>query len=68
MFSVENRRKLRRILLCYSHLDMFDFAQPGNETRTTDSSLKCLAAALLFRPMMFNFGAMSSWLSKRRNG
>ena len=38
-------------------------AQPGNETRTTDSSLKCLAAALHLRPMMSNFWAMCNWLS-----
>lgn len=44
------------------------FAQPGNETRTTDSSLKCLAAALHLRPMMSNFGAMRRLLSERRNG
>ena len=43
-------------------------AQPGNETRTTDSSLKCLAAALYLRPMMSNFGAMRRLLSERRNG
>ena len=29
MFSAKKRRKLRRILLCYSHLVLFDFAQPA---------------------------------------
>ena len=33
MFSAKNRRKLRRILLCYSHLVLFDFAQPAGVSR-----------------------------------
>ena len=63
--------RVRKILVtcrrvCY--VRCWVFAQPGNETRTTDSSLKCLVAALHLRPMMSNFGAMRRLLSKRCNG
>ena len=33
VFSAKNRRKLRRILLCYSHIVLFDFAQPAGVWR-----------------------------------
>ena len=63
--------RVRKILVtcrrvCY--VRCWVFAQPGNETRTTDSSLKCFAAALHLRPMMSIFGAMRRLLSERRNG
>ena len=40
MFSAKKRRKLRRILLCYSHLVLFDFAQPARGLKDfTDCSI-----------------------------